>query len=204
VQAQHDLNAEVDAEFERGHLTEQGMRERKAEIQNSAAFRAVDMGEAAVIAREAEARQRYDELIASKVHPDDTAEELRHTRYVGRVEREMAAADTQGGKVAAAHRLLEKASPGELSVLLEELPSMFPGQDSLWIDEKLVHIDPQLGAAGAELKTATHCRQMSDYAAGAVRAGFQSGSSTRKLDVLTPAVARLDPDASCLPSVLSR
>lgn len=197
IAAQRDLNKEVAAEYNdgRGTLTEQGLRERKASIQSSPAATMVDAAEQTVASREAEARQRYEKLIEGYVQPGDSAQEQRNSRYAQRIQRELAAADSPGRKVAVATELLEKADPAQRGVLVEELPSLFAGSDTSWIERKLEEVDPELGAATTELRLASQCNQMARYAAAKVRDGFRTGSPPVALDVLKPAVARLDPDA---------
>jgi hypothetical protein len=198
VDAQLDHNREAEVDYERRILTEEGVRERKAQIANSPAAKIVDMSEQTMANRQAEARQRYDNLIAGLVQHEDAAQEQRNTRYLQRVDREFDAADTSGQKVATATGLMEKADRTQLGLLIEDLPSRFVGSDTSWIEAKLVQVDPELGAAATELRLATQCSHLASYAATSVRAGFKTGSPPKKLDVLAPAVARLDPDGAAL------
>jgi hypothetical protein len=193
VAAQRDLNAEVNAAYERRVITEQGARERKAAIRTSPAATAVDIAEQTVRRREAEARQRYGDRIEALTQPGDAAAELRNTRYLQRVDRELAAADSTGQKLATAQRLMEKARGAELGLLAEDLPSRFPGNTE-WIEAKLIEVDPELGKAATEVRLATECGQMARYAAGRVRHGFATGDPPKMLGALKPAVERLDPD----------
>ena len=198
VDAQRELNKQADAAFDegRGQLSEKGWHEKKAEILKSPAAAVVDIAEQAVRNRKAEADQRYKDLLAGMVNEGDAAEEARRTRYLGIVEWEMAAAQTHGGKVAAGQRMLQNAKddPSRLSLLAEQLPSMFAGTDTSWIDHTLAEVNPQLGAAATDCRRAGQAVAMSNTAAGWVRKGFQSGVPPTQIGRLAAAVPRYDPD----------
>jgi hypothetical protein len=197
VDAQHDLNKQADAEFNKGQgtLTEDGLRERKAEIRNSPAARVVELGEAAVLARRAEAGQRYADLIAAKIQKGDAAQEERNTRYFQRVQRELDAAASPGERVAVAQRLIEKADGPQIGVLCEELPSLFPDTGAGWLEAKLREVDAELAHAAEDCRRAGQVAAMSKVAAGWVRQGFESGIPPTQIDRLAQAVPLYDPDA---------
>ncbi|MGO9382393.1 MAG: hypothetical protein ACLP4W_09920 [Mycobacterium sp.] len=199
VDAQNALNAEAgkqaEEKFRRGILTEQGLREaRPAIAADSPIAQMVDKAEQGVADREAAARQRYDNLLAGMVQKGDAAQEARNDRYLARVQRELDAADSPGKKLAIAQGLMEKADPAQVGVLVEELPSLFAGHDTSWVEAKLAQVNPQLGAAVTDVKLSAQCTQMATHAAKKIRDGFESGSPPTKLDVLSAAVQRLDPD----------
>ena len=206
IKAQRDLNAEVDDDFKRRARSPEGADgldllkkladERKASIQTSPAAQVVEIGVQAVANREAEARQRYEKLVEGYVQPGDSAQEQRNSRYAQQIQRELAAADSPGRKVAIATELLQKADPAQRGVLVEELPSLFAGSDTSWIERTLEVVDPELASATSEVRLASQCNQMAQYAAAKVRDGFKTGSPPVALDVLRPAVRRLDPDAA--------
>jgi hypothetical protein len=125
-----------------------------------------------VARREAEARAHYENLIESLVQPLDTAAEIRNDRYLKCVDRELAAAETSGAKLAIAQRLIEKARGPELGLLAGDLPSRFAAQDTSWIGAKLVEVNPELGNAATEVRLASQCNQMARYAAEKVRHGL--------------------------------
>jgi hypothetical protein len=196
VDAQHDLNRQADAEYNGGHgaLTEAGLRERRAEIQNSREAKLVDMGEHAVLQRRAEADQHYADLIAAKILKGDAAQEERNTRYAKRVERELEAAKSPGERVAVAQRMLEQADGPQLGVLCEELPSLFPGAGAAWLPGKLREVDAELAAAAEDVRRASQVAAMSKVAAGWVRNGFQTGVPPSQVSNLAGAVSKYDPD----------
>ena len=131
------------------------------------------------------------------VNQGDAAEEQRRTWYLGIVEREMAAAESHGGKVAAAQRMLQNAKddPSKLCLLVEQLPSMFAGTDFSWIETTLAEVNPELGAAVTDCRRAGQAVAMSDYAAQSVRDGFQSGLPPTQIGRSAAAVSKYDPDS---------
>jgi hypothetical protein len=179
-----------------GTLTKQGYLDRVASVRNSDAARLLDLAEDADARRVTEARERYAAVMASKRTEGDIAEELRRSRYAERVHRHLDAAEGEGVKTAVAVKLVEDASPSELSVLLEELPTRL--DNTAWLPEKLKQVDPELADAAMELRKAEQCHAISQYQIGAVRRGFDSGVPLPRavLDRLAPAVARVDPDAA--------
>ncbi len=198
IDAQRVLNKQADAAFDegKGQLSEKGWREKKSEILKSPPAAVVDIAEQAVRNRKAEADQRYQDLLAGMVNQGDAAEEARRTRYLGIVEREMAAAESQGGKVAAGQRMLETAKddPSRLSLLVEQLPSMFAGTDTSWIETTLAQVNPRLGAAVTDCRRAAQAVAMSNYAAKSVRDGFESGMPPTQIGRLAAAAPKYDPD----------
>jgi hypothetical protein len=204
VDAQRDLNRQVDAEFNKGRaenrntITEEGVRQRKGEIRNSPVAREVELGEAAVAAREREARERYDALVAGMVQPGDAAEEARRTRYLAVVERKMTAAGTDGRQAATVQELIREADPSQRSLLLEQLPSMFTGTNDIdiqpVIDAVLREVDPELATAAEDVRRSAQVSAMSKVAAGWVRDGFQTGCPPTQVGKLAEAVSKYDPD----------
>jgi hypothetical protein len=202
VDAQRDLNAEIDAQWDAERrmppdervLTEKAVRDKKAEIRTSPAARVVDMGEHAVLQRRAEADARYADLIAAKIQQGDSAQESRNTRFAQRIQRELDAAKSPGERVAVAQRMLEKADPAQLGVLVEELPSQFPDTQAGWLEAKLREIDPQLADAAEDCRRAGQVAAMSNYAASSVRHGFATGTPPTQISRLAAAVPTYDPD----------
>jgi hypothetical protein len=200
VEYQVELNADAAQHYgvdmygnEVGTLTKQGYLDRIASVRTSDAARLLDLAEAADARRLEEARSRYDAAVAGLRTEGDTAEELRRSRYADRVQRQLDAAEGEGVKTAVAVRLVEDASPAELSVLLE----FEEVAKASWLPEKLNQVNAELGAAATERQRAEQCHAISRYEIGAVRRGFDSGVPLPKavLDTLAPAVTRVDPDA---------
>jgi hypothetical protein len=209
VAEQRALNEEINAAYKREidtlpeadrTLTEAAVRARKAEIRNRPVAKAVEIAEQAVRQRQAEAHQHYDELISKMVQPGDTAEELRRTRYLGAVEKQLAAvkyqneADKNAKQVKVAERLMEQADASQLSLLVEQVPSLFAGHDLTWFEQKLIEINPELGAAVQDCTLADQTAAISNYAARSVRKGFESGHPPTQISRLAAAIPEYDPD----------
>jgi hypothetical protein len=194
VDAQRALNREADAAYNSDEptLTEQGWRDKKATIQNSPAATVVDLGEQAVLARQAEAHKRFDALIASMVTPGDAAQEQRNSRYANRIQRQLDAAKDGSEKVQIAQRLMESADRSQRGVLCEELPSHFA--DTSWMAAKWREIDPEIAAAVQDCVKSDQIACMSRWAAERVRRGFKSGQPPSQIGKLAEAVSKYDPD----------
>ena len=200
VDDQRELGAQVGAkvteEYRRGTLTEQGLLESQALTcfaPDSVVAQLNDAAKQAMVDREAQARERYENMIASMIKPGDAAQEQRNSRYLARVERELDQADSPGKKVAVAEELIQKADPAQRGLLIEELPSLFTG-DTSWIEATIQKVDPELASAATEVKHASQCTAMATWAHQQVQHGLKTGRPPQKLDVLAPAIARLDPD----------
>jgi hypothetical protein len=132
---------------------------RKAEIRNSDAARQLDIAEAAIAHREDEAQERYNAAVSGLTNEGDMADELRRSRYAGRVHRQLADADGDGRKITVARRLIDDAKPSELSALIEELPTALPNID--WLPAKLKEVCPEVGSAAEDLRQQARSRRWS-------------------------------------------
>jgi hypothetical protein len=198
-QAEHNAAAAADYRVDQngnpvGKLSHQGYLDKKQAVKTSEAAQRLELAEIADARRVEEAQQKYDAAVKGLTTQGDTADELRRNRFADRMHRKFDAAQGDVLKTSLAQRMVEEASPAELSVLLEELPTRLP--DTSWLPAKLKQVNPEVGAATEELWKARQSSALTQYAIAATRRGFDSGIPTPKvvLDKLAPAVARVDPD----------
>jgi hypothetical protein len=124
-------------------LNEQGQRAKLAEFDASP----VDQAEALAIAREAEAQADVERQRAALVKPADAAGEQRNLRYRDRLVRDL---DHAPSPLAAAQQAVQQATPEQLSVLLEELPSLLTAKGvptDGWLDHAAAAKVPEYAAA---------------------------------------------------------
>lgn len=196
VSAQRTLNTMAGAEYDNGHgsLTEKGLHDRMAEIRNSPAARVLDLGEQAMLNRQAEAQARYDQLIDAWAE-GDAAQEIRNQRLLDQTRRKIEAAKSSGERVAVAARELENAgNRAYRGLLADEYAAVFAGTDTGWIESTMVKVDPELATAAKEKQLAAQSAAIGNYMVGAVRKGFVSGHPPTQLGTLASAVHKYDPD----------
>jgi hypothetical protein len=194
--AQRALNAEAYADFDNGHgtLTEKGLHDKKASIRNSPAANVIDMGEQAILQRQAEAQARYDTLIGARAE-GDAAQEIRNQRLLDQTRRKIEAAKSTGERVAIAARELEHAdNRAQRGLLADEYAALFAGTDTGWVEATMVRVDPELATAAREKQLAAQSAAIGNYMVGAVRKGFVSGNPPTQLGTLAGAVHKYDPD----------
>ncbi len=189
--AQLEWNRQLESEQQ--FYTQDGLRAQQARFAESPVAKVVDAAEQAVVDREAQARAKFDTLMSGLTRPGDAAQEQRNGRFLNRVERQLAAADSPAKRISVARELMASADRAQLGVLAEELPSMFADGNDAWIEETLKQVDPEIGAAATEVKKAAQAHQIVGYAARSMREGFQKGSPPTQLDRLD--ITKYDPDA---------
>lgn len=154
------------AKFER-HLqaidpapfTPSGLHEQIAAFAQSPAAGQIDEAVQIATQREADAEARVTEVLKSLSPDGDVADELRATRAWGRAQRQLdSVADDRVTDVA--RNLIAAADPGELGVLLEELPAYLTskGQGADWLEHAVAEKVPALADAHRQLKLARQAR----------------------------------------------
>jgi hypothetical protein len=188
--------AEVSRAEQDGAVTASG----RAELVADAARPVSDTIDAAVAQAESRAQradQSYQEVrngLSSQ--SGDVAGMLRADAIWRRASQELGALPPER-LVAAAQRLIEGASPDELSVLTEELPSFLRSRHvpNDWLDSALEQASPMLKAAAAQRKLATQAHTIiASNARTAKRAMASAGHGSYRRPTLAD-VSAYDPDS---------
>lgn len=101
----------------------------------------------------------------------DTASELRNTRMWKRSERLLDSVKDRSGLLSAAKKLVASASPVDLGVLLQELPSYLQARgqaDTAWLETAVAQISPALADAIAARTLAQKHRDITNVNAKAL------------------------------------
>lgn len=122
------------------------------------------------------------------------AQEQRNSRYATRIQRALDAAKSPGERVAVARWIMKEADQAQLGVLIEELPSQFPNNETDLVEKDLRLINPQLADAVRVRQRAAQSAQMASFVAAQVSNGFQTGRPPPTVSSLARASARYDPD----------
>jgi hypothetical protein len=194
VAEQSLLNSDVDRAYDQGYLTDSAVREYRSSMGKSDTAKLVDAAEQAVKDRQAQAQQKYNELVGRRVE-GDAAAEIRAERLISQVRRKVEAADTPGAKIAVAQSELTNANRDQRGLLADELSAVFAGKDTSWIEKTIRDADPELAAAATDLKRASQSAQLVGFAAGQVRRGWVSGTPPSTIGSLASAIGKYDPDA---------
>jgi hypothetical protein len=177
----------------REHLTPEGYRARIEAFQGTSAALAVDAEFENVTARRDVAAANVEKVKRSLSVNGDTAAELRASRYLNRVTRNLDGKD--GGQLfEEANRLVSSASREELGILLQELPAYLQSRGSTtdWLDSAIAQAVPEFASARSEHRKAEQAFQVMRTNVQHVRNGFANGRPATVL--IDP--SRFDPDAT--------
>ena len=185
---------DISAAEQRGELTPEG---RSATVADATPTDAVDQAVAQAAARAQKADADY-RVARAGLSPKsgDVAGMLRADAIWRRASQELGALPPERF-VAAAQRLIEGASPAELSVLAEELPSFLRSRDvsADWLDSALEAASPALKTAAAQRKLAIQAHQIvTSNARAAKRAMSSAGHGSYRRPTLAD-VSTYDPDS---------
>ncbi|MGH3633653.1 MAG: hypothetical protein ACRDTS_06090 [Mycobacterium sp.] len=175
------------------------IRAKQEEFANSEVAKLVDTVEQAVADREAQAQQRFNDLMGGMVDTSaDAAAEERNRRYLAQARERIEKAGSSPKQIAAAQTELARADRNRRGLLADELSAVFAGSEAgtRWVQETLTKVDPELAAAKQELHRASQAREIISHRANSQRAGFQRGMPPPReaLDALSTAIDRYDPD----------
>jgi hypothetical protein len=188
--------ADVSHAEQGGTVTASGRAELVADAARPASH-AIDAAVAQAESRAQRADQNYQQ-VRNGLSPQssDVAAMLRADAIWRRASQELDALPAER-LIPATQRLIERASPAELSVLAEELPSFLSTRDvpTDWLDSALEAGSPTLKTAAAQRKLATQAHAIIGSNARAAKRAMQSaGHGSYRRPTLTDP-ARYDPDA---------
>ncbi len=190
IQKIHQTHREyLDALDRNSDITDEARAKAVPAFGNTETARYLDTVEEAVDTRLTVAQAKYEAQLAGLSKDGDAAAESRAIRIRDRALDTLKASDSP---VTAAQRMFEKATPEELSVYLQEVPSYLLNRDlptsfiSAVVERKL----PELAAAQREVNQAQQAKTVLDYDVTAVRNGIKTGFPPTQL--VDP--SRFDPD----------
>lgn len=176
--AQNEFQEHVrNLEAARRFYSDEGFRQQIDNFIDTPTFRSIDEHVDRVKARRDQAQGAADTVRGSLIQPGDAAQESRNTRFWNRTKPKL---DVTTGAEAfqVAEKLIAAATPEELSVLLEELPSYFevkvsnlPTREQTRLiadlgralDTRIQQASPQYGRAVRELAKANQAVIMIEH-----------------------------------------
>jgi hypothetical protein len=190
AQAAYNESVERNAAF----LNQDGIRAALGAFADTPEARSVDDIERSVDQLVERKQGDVAQAIAALSPLGDTAEELRNGRVWDRTERKLAAATDAGSVTNAARQALEQATPAELGVLLQEIPSYLEsvGAPTDWVHKVVAAKAPEVAKARCKLDAAKQARVLTHHGAKLVRDGIRNGHPPTQLHLLDP--SKYDPD----------
>lgn len=184
--------------------TEANIREHIAAFANTPAGKATEASLQAVQKMADDAQAAAVQARQNLMQPGDSAAELRNTRYWNRVERTLD--NTKSGSyTAAVDALIADASPDEIGVLMQELPSYLQTKglhDTSWIDDLIGQKVPEYGAAQRRAVAAQQARTIAERNAKALRDRYSSAYPTRKTPGQRTSLPMVFPDKQYDPELI--
>ncbi|CAN5348930.1 hypothetical protein BH09ACT8_BH09ACT8_30890 [soil metagenome] len=148
-----------------GSLSPLGVKSYIGQFANSPAYKAVGEAVQKVTDAADAADANVDSVRAGLSTEGDAAAELRNTRYWNRTERSLDSVRDGSQLSTAAQALVKDATPDELGVLLQELPSYLQskGVPSNWLEAATANVVPELAAAKADAALARKALDVTSY-----------------------------------------
>lgn len=190
----------------RDHYTETGYREQIGNFTQTDAFKSMNHHLDQVRTRRDQAKADVDKIRSALVKPGDAAQESRNTRFWNRTQPKLDAAQT--GASSLALKLIEQATPEQLSVLIEELPSYFEVRNTNLpdnhrkhatqsideaIDSKIQRTIPEYGSAAKKLGKAEQAVTIVEANADRLHRAITTGSQV-PIALTTVPDGKYDPD----------